>query len=109
MSNGPYPGPGPTQFTGGPQGDQPRYCSQAEKSKIEHVHEKTNNLGFRLSLSQTTEAVRSQKQARNFKFRIQEEVRLYYQCSENKGADLHHWFLICKVLVFSCIGSNIAC
>ena len=31
--------------------------------------------------------VQSQKQARSFKFRIEEEETLYFCCRENKGAD----------------------
>ena len=31
-----------------------------------------------------------QKQARNLKFRILEEEKLYYPCSENKGTDQLH-------------------
>ena len=38
--------------------------------------------------SDTNRAVQSQKQARSFKFRIEEEEEVYYLCSENKGADL---------------------
>ena len=60
--------------------------------------------------SDTNRAVQSQKIARGLKFRIQEVEGLYYQCSENKGADqlrgyreadLHLCFRICKMLVFS--------
>ena len=36
--------------------------------------------------SDTNRPVQSQKQARSLKFRIKEEERLYYPCSENKGA-----------------------
>ena len=57
---------------------------------------------------------RSQKQARSLKFRIQEEWKLYYTCSENKGAhqlhscceaDLRLCFRIGKNLIFSRRGS----
>ena len=43
------------------------------------------SLGFttRFDVSQS---VLSQKKARSLKFRIQEEEKLYYSCSENKGA-----------------------
>ena len=37
--------------------------------------------------SDTNRPVLSQKQARSLKFRIEEEEKLYYLCSENKGAD----------------------
>ena len=58
--------------------------------------------------------VQSQKQARSLKFRIQEEEKLYYPCSENKGADqlrgyreadLRLCFRLGKNLVFSRCGS----
>ena len=58
--------------------------------------------------------VLSQKQARSLKFRIYEEEKLYYLCSENKGsdqllsyceADLRLCFHIGKNLVFSRCGS----
>ena len=38
-------------------------------------------------VSDTNWAVQPQKIARGFKFRIKEVEGLYYQCSENKGAD----------------------
>ena len=53
--------------------------------------------------------------ARDLKFRIKEVERLYYLCSENKGADqlrgyreadLRLCFRICKKPVFSRRGSN---
>ena len=44
------------------------------------------SLGF-LTRSDTNRPVQSQKQARSLKFRIYEEEKLYYPCSENKGAD----------------------
>ena len=37
--------------------------------------------------SDTNRPIQSQKQARSFKFRIYEEEKLHYPCSENKGAD----------------------
>ena len=37
--------------------------------------------------SNTNRPVQSQKQARSSKLRILEEEKLYYPCSENKGAD----------------------
>ena len=37
--------------------------------------------------SDTNHAVQAQKIARGMKFRIEEVERLYYPCSENKGAD----------------------
>ena len=76
---------------------------------IEPRHEKTNVL-----VSDTNQAVQLQKMARGLKFRINEEEGLYYQCSENKGADqlrgnreadLRLCFLICKMFVFSLRGS----
>ena len=44
--------------------------------------------------------------ARNLKFRIEEEEKVYYPCRENKGADqlrgnLRLCFRICRLLVFS--------
>ena len=59
--------------------------------------------------SDTNRSVQSQKQARSFKFRMKEEERLYYPCSENKGADqlrsyceadLRLCFRLRKLLVF---------
>ena len=44
------------------------------------------SLGFPTQ-SDTNRPVQSQKQARSLKFQIKEEERLYYPCSENKGAD----------------------
>ena len=40
-----------------------------------------------LNRSDTNRSVQSQKRARILKFRIQVEKELYYQSSENKGAD----------------------
>ena len=63
--------------------------------------------------SNTKWAVQSQKIARSLKFRMKEEEGLYYQCSENKGADqLRGYreagvclcFCICRLLVFLCSG-----
>ena len=59
--------------------------------------------------SDTNHAVQARKIARGMKFRIKEVERLYYPCSENKGADqlrgyreadLRLCFRICKLLVF---------
>ena len=64
--------------------------------------------------SDTNQAVQLQKMARGLKFQIKKVERLYYPCSENKGADqlrgyreadLHLCFRICKMLVFSWCGS----
>ena len=66
--------------------------------------------------SDTNQAVQAQKMARDWKFRIKEEDKVYYPCSENKGADqllsyceadLRLCFRICKLLVFPCGGSFI--
>ena len=66
----------------------------------------------------TNRPVQSQKQARNLKFWILEEERLYYPCSENKGADqlcsyctadLRLCFHLCRLLVFPCSGSMSLC
>ena len=38
--------------------------------------------------SDTNRPVQSQKQASSLKFRIEEEEKLYYPCSQNKGSDL---------------------
>ena len=60
--------------------------------------------------SDTNQAVQPQKMARGLKFQIKKVGGLYYQCSENKGADqlcgyreadLRLCFRICKTLVFS--------
>ena len=40
--------------------------------------------------------MQSQKQARGWKFWIQEDVLLYYLCSENKGADP-----LCSYFIFT--------
>ena len=65
--------------------------------------------------SDTNRPVQAQKRARCLKFRIEVEEELYYPSSENKGADqlrgyreagLRLCFRICKLLVFSCTGSN---
>ena len=55
------------------------------------------------------QAIQAQKHARSLEFQIQEEEGLYYQCSENKGADqlrkceaaLRLCFRICRMLVFA--------
>ena len=61
-------------------------------------------------MSDTNQAVHPQKLARDLKFRIKKVERLYYLCSENKGADqlrgyqeadLRLCFRICKMLAFS--------
>ena len=76
--------------------------------------EKTGFSGFP-TRSDTNRAVQPQKMARGLKFRVSEVRRLYYQCSENKGADqlrgyrmadLCLCFRICKKTVFSRHGSN---
>ena len=48
------------------------------------MREKTNNFGLRPGKN-TNQPIESQKIARSFKFRMKEEERLYYPCSENKG------------------------
>ena len=51
----------------------------------EPVHEKTNNLGFRPGLTQTSlYSHRSMLEASNFGFTKKKDT--YYPCSENKGA-----------------------
>ena len=61
------------------------------------------------NMSDTNQAVQSQKQARSLKFRIQVEEELYYPSSGKKGADqllsyceadLHLCFRLCRLLVF---------
>ena len=54
--------------------------------------------------SDTNRAVQSQKMVRGWKFWIYKVEELYYQCSENKGAD-HLCFCLCRLLVFPCDGS----
>ena len=44
----------------------------------------------------TNRAVQPQKMARGLKFRIKIKEGSHYPCSENKGADLHLYFHICK-------------
>ena len=60
-----------------------------------------------LNRSDANGAVQAMKMARGWKLKVEE---LYYPCSENKGADqlrsyckadLHLWFHICRLLVFS--------
>ena len=69
--------------------------------------------GF-LTRSHTNRAAQLLNMARDLKFRIEEEEVLYYQSSENKGADqlrayreadLRLCFRICKKQVFSQHGS----
>ena len=64
--------------------------------------------------SDINQAVQSQKQAGSLKFRIYKEEKVYYPCSENKGADqlrgyreadLRLCFRICRLLVFPWGGS----
>ena len=66
--------------------------------------------------SDINQAVQLQNMARGLKFRIKKDEGLYYQCSDNKGADqlrgyreadLRLCFRICKMLVFSRRGSNL--
>ena len=61
------------------------------------------------NMSDTDQAVQSQKQARSLKFRIQVEEELYYPSSGKKGADqllsyreadLRLCFRLCRLLVF---------
>ena len=75
---------------------------------FEPLHEKTNNLGFRSGLTQT-----SLYSHRNW-LEIKKVEELYYPCSEIKGAyqlrsyceaDLRLCFRICRLLVCSCGGS----
>ena len=44
--------------------------------------------------------VKSQKIARSFKFRMKEDERLYYPCSENKSADQFSGYPKAAVLDF---------
>ena len=55
--------------------------------------------------SETNQAVQPQKMAKGLKFRFYVVEGLYYQYSENKGADLRLCFRICKKPVFSQRGS----
>ena len=66
--------------------------------------------------SHTNRATQLLNMARGLEFPIHEVERLYYLCSENKGADqlcgyrttdLHLCFRICKIPVFSRRGSNV--
>ena len=67
-----------------------------------------------LTRSDTNQPVQSQKIARSLKFGMNEEEKLYYPYSENKGADqlrsyceadLRLCFRLCILLVFPCSGS----
>ena len=67
--------------------------------------------------SDTKRPVQSQKTATSLKFWMYVEERLYYPCSENKGADqlrsyckadLRLCFRLCRLLVFPCGGSYIS-
>ena len=69
-----------------------------------------NRFSLFFTLSDTNRAVQQQKMVRGLKFQILEVDGLYYQCSENKGADqlrgyrkadLRLCFRICKNPVFS--------
>ena len=61
--------------------------------------------------SDTNRAVQSQQMIRDWKFWVKKVEKLYYPCSENKGADhnceadLCLCFRVCKLLVFPCVGS----
>ena len=66
--------------------------------------------------SDTNRAIQSQKMVRGWKFRIYKVEKLYYLCSENKGADqlrsyceadLRLCFRLCRLLVFPYGGSII--
>ena len=61
-------------------------------TEAEHAYELHHENPTR---SDTSRPVQSQKQARWLKFRIYEEEKLYYPCSENKGADQLRSLLIC--------------
>ena len=65
--------------------------------------------------SDTNRAVQSQKMVRGWKFWFKKVEELYYQYSENKGADqlrsyceadLRLCFHLCRLLVMPCDGSN---
>ena len=85
---------------------------QKQQGINELLNEKTNNLGFWPSLTQT--GLYSHRKARSLKFQILEGEGLYYPCSENNGADqlccyctadLRLCFRIFRLLVFLCGGS----
>ena len=68
-----------------------------------------------LTRSYTNQPVQPLEMARSWKFCIKEVEGLYYPSSENKGADqrrcyheadLRLCFRICRLLVFSCHGSD---
>ena len=70
-----------------------------------------------LTRSDTNQAVQSLKMARGLKFQTEEEEGLYFQSSENKGADqlrscreadLRLCFCLCKLLVFSIEAAQIS-
>ena len=58
---------------------------------LEHLHEKTNNLGFRPG------PVQSQKIARSLKLWMKEEEGWYYPCIVNKGADQLRGYLCFRI------------
>ena len=53
----------------------------------------------------TNRAVPAQKIARGWKFWFYKVEELYYPCSENKCADQHLFFRLCRLLVFPWGGS----
>ena len=66
--------------------------------------------------SDTNRSAQSRKQARSLKFLVYVEKKLYYPCSENKGADqlrsfceadLYLCFRLCRLLVVTCGGSYV--
>ena len=56
--------------------------------------------------SDTNEPIQPHKQARNLKFRIYEEEKLYYPCRENKGADQLRSYCEADLLLCFPIGKN---
>ena len=88
-------------------------CFAAEKflpMKSEPVHEKTNNLGFRIR-SDTNRPVQSQKMFRGWKFWIRvaktgpDQLRSYCK-ADYREADLSLCFRLSNLLVFLCSGSS---
>ena len=88
-------------------GKKPKYIVQKQ---FLNKSQENISLGFP-TRSDTNRTEQPQNMARGMKFWIQEEKRLYYLCSKNKGADqlcggyhvadLRLCFCICKKQIFS--------
>ena len=70
--------------------DETPISGETDVSVYKPLNEKNNNLGIHPTMSDTNQAIQSQKQARSLKFQIYKEEEVFYQYSENKGADQLH-------------------